>query len=53
MITKLIAWTIATSELENWSSTKTGLIVTAELLLSLLLIPLFMIAVCLKAMFMK
>ena len=53
MITKLIAFTIIASELDNWSSRKTALIVTAELLLALLLIPLLAVAVCLKAMFMK
>ena len=53
MITKLIVWTIAMGELSNWSPMKTTLLVTAELLLTLLLIPLFMIAACLAAMFMK
>lgn len=53
MITKLIAWTIAMGELSNWSFARTTSLVIVELLLSLLLIPLFMVAVCLKAMFMK
>ena len=53
MLTKLIVWTIATAELNEWENYKLALAITGELLLALLLIPLFMVAVCVRAMFIK
>ena len=53
MISKLIIWILATSELNEWSNVKTGLIITLVLVVSLLLLPVLAAAVCIRAMFIK
>ena len=53
MITKLIIFTIVYGEQNNVDKRITTLLVCLELLLTLFLIPIIMIAACLRAMFIK